>query len=123
MERGTRNAPVENEPQFFGLCFDAALFADLARQTGALIKAVTSAPAPARAWRTNEGVMAMGSSKARSRIDLAQAVERMDKARKREPGTPPKPYRPPRDAKKRPPSVGKRDLAATKRLRGKSTLH
>jgi len=122
MERGTRNTPVdENEPQFFGLRFDAALFARYA--TGALIKAVTSAPAPARAWRTNEGVMAMGSSKPRSRIDLAQAVERMDKARKRETGTPPKPYRPPRHRKKRPPSVGKRDLAAAKRLRGKSTLH
>src|SRR5262249_36223474 len=35
MERGTRNTPVDqNEPQFLGLRFDAALFADLARQNG-----------------------------------------------------------------------------------------
>jgi hypothetical protein len=65
----------------------------------------------------------MASSKPRSRIDLPQAVKRMDKALKRETDTPPRPYRPAHDKKKRPPSVGKRDLAATKRLRGNSTLH
>jgi len=64
--------------------------------------------------------MAMASSKPRSRIDLPQAV--MDKALKRETGT-----RPTHSAgtgqQKRPPTVGKEDLAATKRLRGNSTLH
>jgi hypothetical protein len=65
----------------------------------------------------------MASLKPRSRIDLSEAVKRMDKALKRETGTPPRPYRPTRDKKKRPPSVSKRDLAATKRLRGKSPLH
>jgi hypothetical protein len=68
----------------------------------------------------------MASPKPRSRIDLPEAVKRMDKALKRETGTPPRPYRPARDKKKRPPkrppSVSKKD-AATKRLRGKSTVH
>src|SRR5215467_12471806 len=45
----------------------------------------------------NEAVMAMASSKSRSRIDLPQAVKRMDKALKRETGTPPRPHRPQRD--------------------------
>ena len=66
--------------------------------------------------------MAMASSKPRSRIDLPQAVKRMDKALKRETGTPPG-HRSARDKKKRAPSVGKGDLAATKRLRGNSILH
>jgi len=65
----------------------------------------------------------MGSSKPRSRIDLPEAVKRMDKALKRATGTPSRPYRPARDKRKEPRSVSKRDLAATKRLRGKSTLH
>ena len=43
----------------------------------------------------------MATSKPRSRIDLPQAVKRMDKALKRETGTPPRPYRPRRDKKKR----------------------
>jgi len=34
----------------------------------------------------------MGSSKPRSRIDLPEAVKRMDKALKRATGTPPRPY-------------------------------
>jgi hypothetical protein len=65
----------------------------------------------------------MASSKPRSRIDLPEAVKRMDKALERQTGTPPRPYRPEGDKKKRPPTATKRDLAATKRLRGKSTLH
>lgn len=62
----------------------------------------------------------MAFSKPRSRIDLPEAVKRMDKALKRETGTPPKPYRPARDGKKGPPSVRKRDRAATKLLPSKS---
>jgi hypothetical protein len=61
--------------------------------------------------------MLMAASKAKKKLDLSEAVKRMDSSLKRETGTPPKPYHAARQRKE-----GKPPIPLSRRPKGAS-LH